>query len=280
MDISNIFSSKARKALFRLYFTNPEKEYYLRELERTLDIPVSMIRKELINLKKAGVFNSRKRGNLTYFYVDKTYPLFDELRSIMFKTVGASKAALASRALIFAGANGSGKTTLANTVIEPSMHFINADSIKDRKKLSYINAGKVTLNAVDQYILKRMSFSFETTMSGKGLLKRLERLKAQGFTIIVFYIFAYPIALLNERIEERIKKGGHFVKPGDVARRFYRSTKNFWNTYRQYADQWAMINNNEFHYKNIAIGNKEKFQIIDEFEFDKFKEALGHECAK
>ena len=88
MDIARIFSSKTRRELFRLYFTNPDNGYYLRELERTLAIPVSMIRKELIRLEKDGVFTSNRKGNLAYFYLNKLYPLFDELKSIVFKTVG------------------------------------------------------------------------------------------------------------------------------------------------------------------------------------------------
>lgn len=88
MEISNIFKSKTRKELFRLYFTNPEKEYYFRELERLLDIPVSMIHKELRRLEADGIFSSKKRGNLTYFYLNKEYPLFEELKSIVFKTIG------------------------------------------------------------------------------------------------------------------------------------------------------------------------------------------------
>jgi len=88
MDISKLFKSKTRKELFRLYFTNPESEYYLRELERLLDIPVSMIRQELLHLEKEGVFKSYKKGNLAYFSIDKSYPLFEELKSIIFKTIG------------------------------------------------------------------------------------------------------------------------------------------------------------------------------------------------
>lgn len=88
MDISNIFKSKTRKALFRLYFTNPENEYYLRELERLLDIPVSMVRKELLRLEKENIFLSHKKGNLVYYHLNKLYPLFSELKSIVFKTVG------------------------------------------------------------------------------------------------------------------------------------------------------------------------------------------------
>ena len=43
MYISNLFKSKVRKALFKLYFTNPDSEFYLRELERMLSFPVSMV---------------------------------------------------------------------------------------------------------------------------------------------------------------------------------------------------------------------------------------------
>src|SRR4030042_1356367 len=88
MDIQKIFKSKVRKELFRIYFTNPDNEYYLRELERTLRIPVSMIRRELRDLEKAGVFAHRKQGNLVYYYLNKNYPLFDEFKSIVSKTIG------------------------------------------------------------------------------------------------------------------------------------------------------------------------------------------------
>jgi predicted nucleotidyltransferase len=88
MDISKIFKSRTRKELFRLYFTNPDQEYYLRELERILRTPVSMIRKELTRLEEDGLFLSRKRGNLTYYFLAPSYPLFDELKSIVFKTIG------------------------------------------------------------------------------------------------------------------------------------------------------------------------------------------------
>jgi len=88
MDITNVFKSKTRKALFRLFFTNPDSEYYLRELERILDIPVSMIRKELLRLEEAGIFASSRKGNLVYFFLNKSYPLFEEMKSMVSKTIG------------------------------------------------------------------------------------------------------------------------------------------------------------------------------------------------
>ena len=88
MDITKIFKSKTRSALFRLYFTNPDKSYYLRELERLLNTPVSMLRKELLSLKKSGIFVSNKKGILSYYSINKTYPLYNELKNIVFKTIG------------------------------------------------------------------------------------------------------------------------------------------------------------------------------------------------
>jgi predicted nucleotidyltransferase len=88
MGIVSIFRSKTRQRLFRLFVSNPDGQYYLRELERLLETPVSMIRKELLRLEAEGMFLSRKRGNLAYFYLNKSYPLYDELKSMVFKTVG------------------------------------------------------------------------------------------------------------------------------------------------------------------------------------------------
>ena len=82
MDITRIFKARTRRELFRLYFTNPDNGYYLRELERILDIPVSMIRKELIRLEQDGIFTVSAKGNLTYFYLNKSYSLFASYKHI------------------------------------------------------------------------------------------------------------------------------------------------------------------------------------------------------
>lgn len=182
-----------------------------------------------------------------------------------------------AKVLIFAGANGSGKTTLASTVIGSAIKYINADEIKDKEKLSDLDAGKKALKEIDSCVSKDINFAFETTMSGLGLFKRVKRLKNRRYSIVIFYLFVYPVDLLVERIKERVKKGGHDVRHKDIVRRYYRSTYNFWNIYKNYADEWAVINNNEFQYKNIAVGNKNKFQIFDEEEYKKFKEVLRHE---
>jgi len=41
--------------------------------------------------------------------------------------------------------------------------------------------------------------------------------------------------------------------------------------------EWGIVLNNEYEYKNIAMGKKESYNIVNEAEFDKFKEALRHD---
>ena len=91
MDLFRITKSKLREELLALYFTNPNKKYYLRELERILNFSVGNIRRELVKLERTGVFLSENKGNLVYYYLNKSYPLFEELKSIIFKTSGAPK---------------------------------------------------------------------------------------------------------------------------------------------------------------------------------------------
>jgi len=91
MDMFRITKSKLREELLALYFTNPDKKYYLRELERILKFSVGNIRRELIKLESAGLFLSENKGNLLYYYLNQSYPLFEELKSIIFKTSGVPK---------------------------------------------------------------------------------------------------------------------------------------------------------------------------------------------
>ena len=184
------------------------------------------------------------------------------------------------KVLVFAGANGSGKTTLANSVVEPGQKFIDADAIRDKGSLSYVQAGKKAISLIDECISEGVDFSFETTMSGLALQKRFQRLRRKKYEIIILYLFVYPVQLLNERIKERVKKGGHFVSEEDINRRYYKSVANFWYRYRKYASEWAILNNNEFRYKTVALGNNGINSILDEVEFEEFKEVLKREKKK
>ena len=83
-----ITKSRIRQDLLTLFFTNPSKRYYLRELQRMLGYSAGSIRRELLRFQKDNLFTTQKVGNLLYYRLNTTHPLFKELKSIVSKTVG------------------------------------------------------------------------------------------------------------------------------------------------------------------------------------------------
>jgi predicted nucleotidyltransferase len=82
--------SKLRQRLLAYYFTNPTARHHLRDLAERLSIDPSNLSKELTRLEREGLFLSELNGRQKYFQLNRDYPLFDEVRSIVAKTVGAA----------------------------------------------------------------------------------------------------------------------------------------------------------------------------------------------
>jgi predicted transcriptional regulator len=82
-----IFSSKARIKLLSAFLLNPDEEYFIRELTRKLDEQINSIRRELDNLKKMGLLKSRVKNRKKYFYTNKDFLIFGELRDIFLKAM-------------------------------------------------------------------------------------------------------------------------------------------------------------------------------------------------
>ena len=83
-----IAKSKIRQNLLALFFTNPSRKYYLRELQRMLGYSAGSIRRELLKFQKDDLFNIQRAGNLLYYSLNTKHPLYKELKSIVSKTVG------------------------------------------------------------------------------------------------------------------------------------------------------------------------------------------------
>jgi len=80
--------SRLRQKILSYYFTNPTKRLYLRQAASILKEDPGNLSKEFSRLEKEGVFIAETQGNQKHFYINKQYPLYGELKSILFKTVG------------------------------------------------------------------------------------------------------------------------------------------------------------------------------------------------
>ncbi len=81
-------TSRVRRDLLTLFFTNLSQRYYLRELQRLLGYSAGNIRRELLRLKQHDLLTTQHVGNLLYYTVNAAHLLFKELKSIVTKTTG------------------------------------------------------------------------------------------------------------------------------------------------------------------------------------------------
>ena len=86
--IDKLFGSKTRVTLLSKLMMNPEEQFYIRELSKSLEIPYGMLYREGKNLASLGIITEEKRGKITLLSVNRSLPYYAELRGLMIKTAG------------------------------------------------------------------------------------------------------------------------------------------------------------------------------------------------
>jgi predicted nucleotidyltransferase len=80
--------TKTRAALLKLFLTNPDRSFYMQEIGRILGRKPGTFQRTLNSMVSEGILISEYRANARYLKANKDYPLYKELKSIVFKTVG------------------------------------------------------------------------------------------------------------------------------------------------------------------------------------------------
>ncbi|HYQ57384.1 MAG TPA: ArsR family transcriptional regulator [Draconibacterium sp.] len=86
--LESLITNKTRLKLLLKFFLNKETTSYLRNLENEFGESSNAIRVELNRLEKAGLLVSSFNGNKKIFRANDLHPLYDEINSILQKTVG------------------------------------------------------------------------------------------------------------------------------------------------------------------------------------------------
>ena len=79
---------KNQAALLNLFFTNPERSFYMQEIGRILGKKPGTFQRTINNMVSEGMLISEHKANARFFQVNTKYPIYKELKSIVFKTVG------------------------------------------------------------------------------------------------------------------------------------------------------------------------------------------------
>ena len=149
--------------------------------------------------------------------------------------------------IIIAGPNGAEKTTFARNFLPreaDTLHFINADLIAaglapfNPESVSF-KAARLMLDELDQSSEASESFAFETTLSGKHYLQRIQNWKDQGYIVKLWFITLSTPELAVSRVAERVSQGGHHIPEDVIRRRFAAGLKNL-PKYQEAVNSWAV----------------------------------------
>ena len=153
---------------------------------------------------------------------------------------------------IIAGPNGSGKSTVIKKLMPTLLQceeYINVDAIAYglspfHPESVAVQAAKLALKRTQYLIQNKISFAFETTLSSRTL-KFLNDCKSFGYKINIIFLYLNTVNLAIQRVEDRVKSGGHQIPVHVIKRRYKRSLFNFINHYIALADNWFVYNNSD-----------------------------------
>src|ERR1700742_2611576 len=100
--IEQLFGSKTRVKLLQLFYSNPNRSFYVREITRKIDEQINSVRRELSNLLSIGIITSENTNNRLYYEVNQKFEYYKPLQEIfgggVNKTISKKKAADATDA--------------------------------------------------------------------------------------------------------------------------------------------------------------------------------------
>jgi predicted nucleotidyltransferase len=80
--------SQVTRKILNLFLLNPHETLYTNELSRRLGLDKRNLVKKLHELDHIGILKCEKKGNLRFYGVNPEFPLYQEYRKIVLKTIG------------------------------------------------------------------------------------------------------------------------------------------------------------------------------------------------
>lgn len=124
---------------------------------------------------------------------------------------------------IIGGVNGVGKSSFTGVLKERSTDLgiiVDVDKITAELGTGALAGGKAALKKIEECIDKGVSFTQETTLSGRKTEATAKRVQELGYRVRLFYIGLDSAAESLSRIANRVRRGGHNIPEEDVQRRF------------------------------------------------------------
>ena len=124
---------------------------------------------------------------------------------------------------IIGGVNGTGKSSLTGvlkTLTTDLGIIIDVDNITAQNGGSAMQGGRIALERIKDCLKKEISFTQETTLSGRKTEITAAQAKERGYYVRLYYVGLDTLEESLARIENRVRRGGHDIRDEDVQRRF------------------------------------------------------------
>lgn len=163
---------------------------------------------------------------------------------------------------ILAGPNGIGKTTSFYDFVPQNFTFINADDIAKqlREKSGDINIQEIAngeaTSQMNQLIAKKVSFGFETNLADNETWKFIENIQLIGYQIIVDFFCVDSVQTCINRVNNRVKEGGHFVR-ADIIKMRYENGLKLLKYYKNVPNTLILTDNSNVPIKFVEMNNGE-----------------------
>ena len=82
---------KSRRVVLGILYGHPDRTFYLREIVNLAGLGMGQIQRELKRLADSRIIRRFEQGRHVYFQADENCPIYEELRSLVTKTVGATE---------------------------------------------------------------------------------------------------------------------------------------------------------------------------------------------
>lgn len=138
--LKHLFTSQTRSKLITIFFSRITELYYVRELVRSTGEEINSVRRELENLKQAGLVACETRGNRLYYWANRDHFLAYQLQIMASQQASPFSDLIENKAKI-----GSIKLILV------SQEYLNAEK---NIGLDLIIIGDVSLKPIEE-IIKR-----------------------------------------------------------------------------------------------------------------------------
>lgn len=91
ISLSNALFSKVKQRVLALLFGHPNRSFYTSEIVRNVHSGTGAVERELSRLQRSGLISVEHIGNQKHYRANRHSPIFEELQSLVVKTVGLAE---------------------------------------------------------------------------------------------------------------------------------------------------------------------------------------------